>query len=81
MNRKKIIYNKEDQRLIVFNAYLKGYTPVEMASKLGITRQRAYQVIKENITDAFKATHELNRAEMIYNHLKLKAVDEKIKTR
>lgn len=75
MRKKTKIYNREDQRLVVFQAYLNGYTPVEMGALFDMSRQRAYQIISENITEAFQKTHELNRAKRIYESLKLKAGD------
>lgn len=75
MRKKTKIYNREDQRLVVFQAYLNGYTPVEMGALFDMSRQRAYQIISENITEAFQKTHELNKAKRIYEGLKLKAGD------
>jgi hypothetical protein len=75
MRKKTKIYNREDQRLVVFQAYLNGYTPVEMGALFDMSRQRAYQIINENITETFQKTHELNRAKRIYESLKLKAGD------
>jgi len=73
MRKKTKIYSREEQRLVVFQAYLNGYTPVEMGALFDMSRQRAYQIISENITEAFQKTHELNRAKRIYEGLKLKA--------
>lgn len=75
MRKTTKIYSKEEQRLVVFQAYLNGYTPVEMGALFDMSRQRAYQIISENITEAFQKTHELNRAKRIYEGLKLKAGD------
>lgn len=75
MRKKTKIYSREEQRLVVFQAYLNGYTPVEMGALFDMSRQRAYQIISENITEAFQKTHELNRAKRIYESLKLKSGD------
>lgn len=75
MRKQTKIYSKEEQRLVVFQAYLNGYTPIEMGAMFNMSRQRAYQIISDNITDAFQATHELNRAKLVYDRLKLKGGD------